>query len=155
MNNFLNCLALDAASPLFENYPGSYLTYEHAHFVDAIHTSIGGSIITGQVGFNIPFGHVDFYPNGGTNQPRCSDGKGSFDKSCNHNSAIHYYDAAIRAYGQCYFLSYHCSSYENFSDGQCPKFTSRLGYDSIHFNFNHGLGKQYLNTSKNYPYCFE
>ena len=77
----MNCLALDAASPLFENYPGSYLTYEHAHFVDAIHTSAGGNIITGQVGFNIPFGHVDFYPNGGTNQPRCLEGKESLELS--------------------------------------------------------------------------
>ena len=150
----MNFLALDAAAPLFESYPGSYLTYEDADFVDAIHTSIGGSIITGQFGFNKPFGHVDFYPNGGIYQPRCPNGKGSLDRTCNHKSAVHYYNAALRAFGY-RFLSYHCSSYENFTAGQCPKFTSKLGYDSVYFNFNDGLGKQYLNTSKNYPYFLE
>ena len=150
----MNCLALDAASPLFESHQGSYLTYEHADFVDAIHTSAGGNVITGHVGFNKPFGHVDFYPNGGTNQPLCSDIKESLDISCNHKSSVYYYDAAIKAFGY-RFLSYHCSSYENFTAGQCPKFTSKLGYDSVYFSFNRDLGNQYLNTSKDYPYFLE
>lgn len=38
-----------------------------ARFVDVIHTDI-------QVyGYTHPCGHIDFYPNGGTNQPGCSD----------------------------------------------------------------------------------
>ena len=151
---FLNCLALDAAAPLFESYPGSNPTYEDADFVDAIHTSAGDNILYGEVGFKKPFGHVDFYPNGGTNQPRCSDIIESLDISCNHRSSIDYYDASLRASGY-RFLSYHCSSYENFTAGQCPKFTSKLGYDSVYFIFNRGLGNQYLNTSKSYPYFLE
>ena len=60
-----------SVAPLFESYPGSYLTHKDATFVDAIHTSAGNNILTGKIGFTQPFRHIDFYPNEGTRQPRC------------------------------------------------------------------------------------
>ncbi|KAK8774368.1 hypothetical protein V5799_011099 [Amblyomma americanum] len=62
--------ALDAAAPLFED-TDVFLSSRDAQFVDAIHTSSGGKVIKGEFGILKPFGHVDFYPNGGQKQPGC------------------------------------------------------------------------------------
>lgn len=42
-----------------------------AEFVEVIHTN-GGSLWTGDLGVDKPVGHVDYYPNGGTNHPGCN-----------------------------------------------------------------------------------
>lgn len=42
-----------------------------AVFVDVIHTD-AKSILMGGLGLAQPVGHVDFYPNGGLDQPGCS-----------------------------------------------------------------------------------
>lgn len=39
-------------------------------FVDIMHTN-GGLLVAGNVAFNEPVGHVDFYVNGGHKQPGC------------------------------------------------------------------------------------
>lgn len=58
--------ALDPAGPGFEKLPSELrLNEQDADFVDVIHTDLG------YYGFNGPMGHVDFYPNGGKNQPGC------------------------------------------------------------------------------------
>lgn len=59
--------ALDAAAPLFMHEgPDSQLDAGDADFVDAFHTS------TNLVGIKFREGHVDFYPNGGAEQPGCN-----------------------------------------------------------------------------------
>lgn len=73
MDKFASChafAALDAAAPLFED-TDVFLSRRDAQFVDAIHTSAGGKVIKGEFGVLKPFGHVDFYPNGGQKQPGC------------------------------------------------------------------------------------
>ncbi|XP_031787250.1 endothelial lipase [Nasonia vitripennis] len=59
---------LDAAYPLYMNTGAEgHLTAADAEFVDIIHTD------GGVLGFPIPLGHVDFYPNGGMPpQPGCN-----------------------------------------------------------------------------------
>ncbi len=42
-----------------------------AEFVDIIHTN-GGQLIDGNIAFDEPLGHIDFYVNGGEKQPGCS-----------------------------------------------------------------------------------
>ncbi len=41
-----------------------------AEFVDIIHTN-GGNLSEGEIAFDQPIGHVDFYVNGGQKQPGC------------------------------------------------------------------------------------
>ncbi|KAK8784521.1 hypothetical protein V5799_009114 [Amblyomma americanum] len=60
---------LDPAGPLFEN-PNISLSSSDVTFVDVIHTN-GGPINDLKFGRKNPMGHVDFYPNGGSDQPGC------------------------------------------------------------------------------------
>jgi len=62
---------LDPAGPFyFLNNTENRLDPSDADFVDIIHTD-GGHLYGGQLAFFEPTGHVDFYPNGGKDQPGC------------------------------------------------------------------------------------
>ena len=63
--------ALDPAGPEFETN-GVFVNRNDADFVEGLHTSGGGSVVAGELGMIVPFGHVDFYANGGQRQPGCS-----------------------------------------------------------------------------------
>ncbi|XP_077523497.1 pancreatic lipase-related protein 2-like [Amblyomma americanum] len=60
---------LDPAGPLFENSNVS-LSRTDAEFVDVIHTN-AGKLERSKLGLNESIGHVDFYPNGGSDQEVC------------------------------------------------------------------------------------
>ncbi|XP_075556659.1 pancreatic triacylglycerol lipase-like [Dermacentor variabilis] len=62
---------LDPAGPLFEGTNVS-LSRADADFVDVIHTN-AGPVSKLKFGIAEPLGHVDFYPNGGSKQPKCAD----------------------------------------------------------------------------------
>ncbi|XP_069720831.1 lipase member H isoform X4 [Phaenicophaeus curvirostris] len=61
------CVAgLDPAGPLYRGKPPSErLDPTDAQFVDVIHSDIDG------LGYGEALGHIDFYPNGGDDQPGC------------------------------------------------------------------------------------
>ncbi|KAK2707726.1 hypothetical protein QYM36_015427, partial [Artemia franciscana] len=62
---------LDPAGPIYSTFPSSYLLNPgDADFVDVIHTDAGLPKY-GHFGINRSLGHVDFYVNGGRNQPGC------------------------------------------------------------------------------------
>ncbi len=149
MNVFSTLKAMDSAAPLFEGHPGSYLTSDDATFVDAIHTSAGDSLLTGEVGFVQPIGHVDFYPNGGAHQPHCA---GQISLSCNHGSSVLYMDASLSAATKCEFRAFKCKTWEEYKSGKCAdtKGDSRMGYSSASLP---GRGTHYLNTTASYPFC--
>ena len=139
--------ALDSAAPLFEAYPGSFLSYKDAIFVDAIHTSAGNDILKGEVGFITPIGHVDFFPHNGTDQPRCVD---SLEIACNHYSSVFYFGASISsAKSQC--TAYKCINWADFIGQKCAKSgDARMGYYSIAAP---GRGVHYLAVNKAFPFC--
>jgi pancreatic triacylglycerol lipase len=76
-------------------------------------------------GMSQPCGHVDFYPNGGRNQPGCSlvrvplnflfEGVESASRdmvACNHQAAIKYFVESIKS--KCPFMANECGSYADF-----------------------------------------
>lgn len=65
--------ALDPAQPGFEGFDKLVrLDESDADFVDVVHTSAKPFIPTLGLGMIAPHGHVDFYFNGGFNQPGCA-----------------------------------------------------------------------------------
>lgn len=69
---------MDPAEPHFsKTLPPVRLDRSAARYVDVIHTD-ASQFIRGGLGMTESIGHVDYYPNGGTAQPGCT------------NSMIHY-----------------------------------------------------------------
>lgn len=65
---------LDPAEPHFSNTsPMVRLDPTDATFVTAIHTDCN-PLISGGFGITQAVAHIDFYPNGGRNQPGCNEG---------------------------------------------------------------------------------
>lgn len=71
---------MDPASPIFRSKllleSERKLVRNDAEFVDVIHTD-GSPVWTDGFGLLQPLGHVDFFLNGGREQPGCSDGRAS------------------------------------------------------------------------------
>ncbi|XP_054155560.1 lipase member H-A-like [Oppia nitens] len=123
--------ALDAAGPLFEGFPGAHLTKADAYFVDAIHTSAGSNILKGKVGYIGPFAHMDFYPNNGTQQPRCQ--KQPVSITCDHNMALYYMESSLRGQINCSMYAFKCNSWHEFISGTCSDSigVAIMGYLSV------------------------
>lgn len=70
--SFSNYFAgLDPAGPFFEGLDEEVrLNPSDAGFVDVVHSN-GKPLMDGGAGMFAPCGHVDFYPNGGKQQPGC------------------------------------------------------------------------------------
>ncbi|CAG0917316.1 unnamed protein product [Notodromas monacha] len=165
--------ALDPAEPYFQGLPEFIrLDPGDAEFVDAIHTD-GNSIFMLGYGMSQPCGHVDFYPNGGRQQPGCSlvrvplnflfEGVESASRdvvACNHQAAIKYFLESIKS--SCPFMSIECSSYSDFLAGRCLDCGSdssgcaEMGFRAGHYKSrlgNRELVKMYAVTNSYPPYC--
>lgn len=143
---------LDPAEPYFnDTNPVTRLDTSDATFVDVIHTD--DAPILGfplSLGMTQPIGHLDFYPNGGT-QPGCDNGA----PSCHHTRAITYFTESIRQ--SCPMLAVVCPSYQEFIDGEC------WGCDASHPCSPMGLAAAplpvphhtslYLETRARSPHC--
>ncbi|ELV11122.1 Phospholipase A1 member A, partial [Tupaia chinensis] len=128
-----------------------------ALFVEAIHTD------TDNLGIRIPVGHVDYFVNGGQDQPGCPTfiHAGYSYLICDHMRAVHLYISAME--NPCPLMAFPCASYRAFLAGHCldcfnPFLLScpRIGLG------NHGgvkiepLPKEvkvYLLTTSRAPYC--
>ncbi|XP_023703954.1 pancreatic lipase-related protein 2 [Cryptotermes secundus] len=120
---------LDAAYPLFGNAePAGRLDAGDAILVDTIHTC-GGS-----VGFREPYGHVDFFPNGGDSpQPGCD---GEITGECSHSRSHQYFTQSIRVEDA--YPAVLCQSLEEAESETCAgPAKARMG-DAIEFE-EHGL----------------
>jgi pancreatic triacylglycerol lipase len=124
---------LDPAEPHFAKaQPPVRLDRTAAKYVDVVHTD-ASQFIRGGLGMTEKIGHVDYYPNGGTNQPGCgksvvryiSDANGSFFLGirkylgCNHIRSYEFFIESINPNRGCSFLTMACSSYEDFLLGKC------------------------------------
>nr|XP_008265103.1 phospholipase A1 member A [Oryctolagus cuniculus] len=84
-----------------------------ALFVEAIHTD------TDNLGIRIPVGHVDYFVNGGQDQPGCPlfIHAGYSYLICDHMRAVHLYISALE--NSCPLMAFPCATYKAFLEGQC------------------------------------
>lgn len=150
--------ALDPAGPLFTGKPPEdRLDPSDAQFVDALHTDIDA------LGFRQALGHIDYYANGGTDQPGCPltiFGGGSYFKCDHQRSVLLYMESVSRT---CKSIVYPCSSYKDFLDGKCsscsrfgPAGCPIFGYDAIQWKDtlrSLNQTKTYFKTNADAPFC--
>lgn len=116
---------LDPAEPLFADTDLIVrLDRTDAKFIDIIHTDARPFVPSGGLGMRDAIGHVDFYPNGGYNNPGCNQKmdhfieleKGSFFwgvqqfVSCDHLRAHQFMTESALA--RCPFIAITCESYD-------------------------------------------
>ncbi|RWS15660.1 Pancreatic triacylglycerol lipase-like protein [Dinothrombium tinctorium] len=167
---------LDPGGPNFDLLsPELRLDQSDALFVDVIHTDVENTSLSlyGR-GTSALVGHMDFFPNGGSNQPGCSiqrfedlvirpigEGVRRF-VACHHYRAIDYYLETITPTAtSCLPLGYKCENFTSFTEGRCDKCDSpgvdcaEMGFKSInYFTPNDAKPKKfYLNTNRRKPFC--
>uniref|UniRef100_A0A8D8SCB5 Phospholipase A1 member A n=1 Tax=Cacopsylla melanoneura TaxID=428564 RepID=A0A8D8SCB5_9HEMI len=102
---------LDPAMPLFSSRDRDHrLDIQDAKFVDVIHTS---AFVQGQFARS---GHVDFYMNGGIEQPGCWNSSNMFD--CNHRRAAKYFAETINSAEG--FWGWPCTGIFQYLLDMCP-----------------------------------
>ncbi|XP_063897576.1 pancreatic triacylglycerol lipase [Helicoverpa armigera] len=129
---------LDPAGPCFSDVIETFrLNANDADFVDVIHSDAGVFGVSENVG------HVDFYPNGGSQQPNCS----PTDFSCSHSRAwLMFAESVVRPRA---FVGVKCDSWNAFREGLCDyQDFSVMGYGAR----TGARGAYYLQTSDEEPY---
>ncbi|KAM4701752.1 lipase member I [Discoglossus pictus] len=107
---------LDPAGPLFNDKPPEErLHHADAQFVDVIHSD------TDALGYRENLGHIDFYPNGGTDQPGCPQTilSGSQYFKCDHQRSVYLYLSSLNQ--SCDVVTFPCGSYKDYRTGQCTE----------------------------------
>ncbi|NWI15944.1 LIPH Lipase, partial [Crypturellus soui] len=105
---------LDPAGPLYRGkLPSERLDPGDAQFVDVIHSDTDG------LGYREALGHVDFYPNGGTDQPGCPQTifSGLQYFKCDHQRSVFLFISSLKK--SCNITAYPCDSYRNYRKGEC------------------------------------
>ncbi|KAG8228716.1 hypothetical protein J437_LFUL009398 [Ladona fulva] len=171
IHNLGRITGLDPAGPYFEDMPTFVrLDPSDAILVDTIHTDASMGFGTSQ-----QMGDLDFYPNGGKNQPGCfiteTEESLSDLPSCSHSrSELLFVESILSSPfyedgkdGKCPFISFTCESYEDFLDGKCLSCgkdgmnCALMGLDADKYpglsNPEMKRKKFYLETNGAEPYC--
>ncbi|XP_044017708.1 pancreatic lipase-related protein 2-like isoform X2 [Aphidius gifuensis] len=163
---------LDPASPFFRHHilreKSRKLDSSDAEFVDVIHTD-GSEIFTDGFGLLRPIGHVDFFPNGGREQPGCTDVKnsvvyGHFHEdvldnkiACSHSRSWELFVESLKSqFGKCKFTAWSCNQgVADFFDGNCfPHVDDNKPSQEMGISASRGSrGIYYLATTHQSPYC--
>nr|XP_022910033.1 pancreatic triacylglycerol lipase [Onthophagus taurus] len=149
---------MDPAGPHFSNtQPPVRLDKSAAKYVDIIHTD-AGDFTSLAFGIQEAIGHVDFYVNGGYDQPGCRKTFSDFASTnglvlgaqkfmaCNHVRSHEIFIDSINMNPSCPYLTISCDSYEAFMNGTCFK----CGYKNQHcITFGMNSYQSYLRHLKN------
>ncbi|KAM6907983.1 lipase member H [Lycodopsis pacificus] len=148
---------LDPAGPMFTGTtPEERLDPSDAMFVDVLHTDMNSFGLQGA------HGHIDFYANGGADQPGCPRtifaGKSYF--VCDHQRSVLLFLCSLNR--TCSLTGYPCSSYSAFLEGRClqcetfkPASCPVLGYDVSQWRetlLRLGQTKVFFSTTATLPY---
>ncbi|CAL4220072.1 unnamed protein product, partial [Meganyctiphanes norvegica] len=118
-----------------------------AIFVDNYHTD-GAKFVLFGYGTPQAMGNIDFYPNGGRNQPGCL-----FPvlHPCSHSRAIGLYrDTLKQGY---HYIAHECTDYNSFKNGNCST-SSPIGIRADEYTQKERVNiKFYFDTNKEAPYC--
>ncbi|KAJ6221998.1 hypothetical protein RDWZM_000543 [Blomia tropicalis] len=165
---------LDPAGPYFEHLPDrARLWHTDAKFVDSIHTDSRVLINSLGLGMEETCSHIDFYPNGGRDQPGCDEARlgvvlldlfsaGRTLIACSHQRAVDYYMDAL-AHGKEVPKTYLCDSYVDFKKGVCMDCKedgsgcAMMGPRAIEYYNEHGKDvdhdlKFFMGTNDKAPY---
>ncbi|GAB0094042.1 pancreatic triacylglycerol lipase [Sergentomyia squamirostris] len=138
---------MDPAEPLFHQVdPIVRLDRTDAKFVDIIHSD-AKPFTSGGLGISQVIGHLDFFPNGGFNQPGCKEDMATYVEqeggsffwgvqqfvSCNHIRSHQFFLESIMP--KCPFMAISCEDYESFKAGNCFK-CDRDGHKCFQFGFH-------------------
>uniref|UniRef100_A0A8C3EFX8 Lipase H n=1 Tax=Corvus moneduloides TaxID=1196302 RepID=A0A8C3EFX8_CORMO len=151
---------LDPAGPLYRGTaPSERLDPTDAQFVDVIHSDTDG------LGYGEALGHVDFYPNGGTDQPGCPltifSGLQYF--KCDHQRSVFLFLSSLTQ--SCNITTYPCNSYRNYRNGKCtscepfwPMPCPILGYYAHEWKSyltqqSHPVTSMFFDTADKEPFC--
>ncbi|XP_067849124.1 phospholipase A1 member A [Heptranchias perlo] len=150
---------LDPAGPKFSKASvDERLDPGDALFVEAIHSD------SDNFGISRPVGHIDFYLNGGKDQPGCRPTSISSVYKfviCDHMRAVHLYISSIKKH--CPLVAFPCQTYEDFTNGQCVNCHNhslqrcpRIGLlerGGLSADVQPKEVKVFLMTSSNSPFC--
>ncbi|XP_061049297.1 lipase member H isoform X4 [Eubalaena glacialis] len=153
---------LDPAGPLFNGRPPEdRLDPGDAQFVDVIHSDIDA------LGYREPLGNIDFYPNGGLDQPGCPQtifGGMQYFK-CDHQRSVYLYLSSLRE--NCTITAYPCDSYQDYRNGKCvncgisqTESCPLLGYYADNWKDylrerDPPMTKAFFDTAEEKPFCSE
>ncbi|CAL8112427.1 unnamed protein product [Orchesella dallaii] len=119
---------LDPAGPLFDErgrLPADFskvLDESDADFVDILHTNMGNIVTNvGALGSTVVAGSVDFFPNGGERQKRCTFYQDEF-MACSHQASVKYFIESLTDP----VLACPCDSWLSYTAGRC-KCTAATG----------------------------
>ncbi|XP_053971283.1 uncharacterized protein LOC128872516 isoform X2 [Hylaeus volcanicus] len=114
---------LDPAMPLFVTVDDDHkLDAGDGQFVDVVHTN---AFIQGKIEMS---GHVDFYMNGGVNQPGCWEMGNLFE--CDHHRAVMYFAESINS--KVGFWGWQCGGFVPYLLGLCPpRYPAVLAGDKV------------------------
>ncbi|XP_025417426.1 pancreatic triacylglycerol lipase-like isoform X2 [Sipha flava] len=164
---------LDPASPLFRQMLTASLSSlgkDDAAFVDVVHTD-GARIWSEGFGLFNPIGDVDYFPNGGLDQPGCEQIRGSVIVSrfegttnssvvCNHLRALQFFLENLKAVSDpdaCQFTSFPCpAGWSAFQRGECfPMNCTDSNCVTMGFAASQSKlrGPLYLTTRDSSPFC--
>nr|XP_034370944.1 lipase member H isoform X2 [Arvicanthis niloticus] len=117
------------------------------------------------LGYKEALGHIDFYPNGGLDQPGCPKtifGGIKYFK-CDHQMSVFLYLASLQ--NNCSITAYPCDSYRDYRNGKCVSCGAGQVVSCPHLGYYADNWKEYLwdrdppmtkaffDTAETKPYC--